>query len=153
MSDKEVINVIEKYFRHYEKLDFAECEKIWDFNHDPISLKPTELAEPVVTAEGIKEYFELNFLIDLEIWRPTKFRVVDLIRDDVAFVLADMVCRFTIKDGDVQREKFEAGELPWAPGHQVRWAGVSSFVLHKKNGEWKFIHYEDSTPWNLENLG
>lgn len=139
---EEIELVMDRYFTSYEKFEFDVCRSIWDFEHENISLKPTEIAEPLTTADQISEYFDANFNIELEIWRPTNIRIVDPIRDDVVFVFTDMVCRF--------KTLHESPHFP--AGSEVRWKGVSSFIFHKKDGDWRLIHYEDSTPWNLENI-
>lgn len=154
MSDavrQEVTDVLDRYFAAYEKCDFAICKDIWDAKYPSLSWKPTEDEDAMTDYAAIAAYLDGNHRIDLHDFRPSSYKIVDLVRPDVAFVFAHMICKFDIPDNADMRAAFEQNGFPWAPGHQVRWKGTSSFVLHKTDGAWKLIHYEDSTPWNLVN--
>jgi hypothetical protein len=148
---QEVIEVLDRYFAAYEKLDLDVCKAIWDTEYPALSWKPTEREDAMTDYAEIERYLDGNHRIDLHDFRPSSYKVVDVIRPDVAFVFAHMICRFDIPDNAATRKEYEQGGLVWGPGHQVRWKGAASFVLHKRDGAWKLIHYEDSTLWNLVN--
>ena len=150
-AEREILDVLESYFSSYEKLEFDTCRKIWDSTHPKLTWKPTEDEEAMVDFDAISTYLDANHAIDLQVFRPSEVKVIDFVRDDVAFVFAHMICKFDVPDSEQTRSAQEQGLMTFAPGDKVRWKGTASFVLHKVDGSWKLIHYEDSTPWDLKN--
>ena len=99
----------------------------------------------------IARYIGGNRLIDLKIFRPTTVNVIDFIRSDVVFVLADAICKFEVPDNEFWRRAEARGSFEWPAGAVVNWKGKVSFNLHKVNGEWKIIHYEEIMIWDCVN--
>lgn len=149
--EDQIRKVLDTYFDAYEKLDLDVCKNIWDFSYPKLSWKPTEDPHAMTDRESIEQYLDNNHRIDLQLFRPTEYKIIDVIRPDVAFVFADMVCKFAIPENPETRAAHDAGALRWAPGHQVDWKGTASFVLHKRDDEWRLIHYEDASLWDLVN--
>lgn len=150
-TSEEILAFLDTYFSSYEKLEFDTCRSLWDSQHPNLSWKPTEAPHAITTFEEISAYMEGTHFIDLQAFRPARVYMIDFIRDDVAFVLADMVCKFFVPRSDALTAAYDAGTFPFIPGETSMWQGLSTFVLHKRNDQWKLIHYEDSTQWNCVN--
>ena len=150
-NPQEILEFMDNYFSSWEKLEIETCTALWDSEYPSLTYQPSEYDEPMTDYDVIARYIGGNRLIDLKIFRPTTVNVIDFIRSDVVFVHTDLICKFEVPDNEFWRRAEARGSFQWPAGAVVNWKGKASLVLHKVDGDWKMIHYEDSTTWDCVN--
>jgi ketosteroid isomerase-like protein len=128
-QDREhIAAIIEQYRRGFATLDVETLKAIWDQDYDQIIYIAQELAEPVWGWAGVEHYYQRVVRL-LERVRTMALSDVSVhVLDDVAF--AFMSFHF---EGEVKGQPHIAD-------------GRVSFVLRRKSGTWKVIHYHESRP-------
>jgi ketosteroid isomerase-like protein len=128
--------IVRKHGSNFVKQDAASQLTLWDQDYPRLTLLPTERKVPLKTWGEIKAYYESAFpdfaakrwdIVDL---------TVDLITDDVAFVLV-LVDAQALSAVDATPAGFLSDE--------GLWPGRITYTLHKTSDGWKIIHIEDST--------
>ncbi len=125
---QQIAAVIEKYRRGFATMDVEVLKAIWDQDYDNLIYIAQEAAEPVRGWTGIEQYYEgvAGFL-----GRVRTMTVSDLSVDvlgDVAYAF----CTFHF-EGELKGESHIAD-------------GRDTFILRRKRGAWKVIHYHESPP-------
>ena len=125
---RQIAAIIEQYRRGFAKMDVEALKSIWDQDYDNLIYIAQEAAQPVRGWTGIERYYErvAGFL-----GRVKTMTVGDLSVDvlgDVAYVF----CIFHF-EGELEGESHIAD-------------GRDTFILHRKSGGWKVIHYHESPP-------
>jgi ketosteroid isomerase-like protein len=112
-------------------LDFNRLKAIWDQHYDNIIYIPTEAAQPVLGWAAVEEYYrKVASLID----RITTMRVGDVSLD----VFRDVAYAFCTFHAEVN---FKAQNQPMIVDAR------NTFILRRKTGTWKIIHYHESRPY------
>jgi ketosteroid isomerase-like protein len=131
LQDREQIAaVIEQYRRGFATMDVEALKAIWDQDYDHIIYLPQEAAQPVRGWAGVEQYYEN---IDGLFERVGTMTVSDLSLDvfgDVAYAF----CIFHFEG------KFKEQSEPFIAD------GRDTFILRRKSGTWKVIHYHESRP-------
>lgn len=126
----EIAVVIEQYRRGFEEMNAEMLKAIWDKDHDNIISIPMELAQPVRGWAALEHYYE-RVVESLERVKPMTVSDVSV---DVIGDVACAYCTFHF-EGDPKGES------------QPRVVnGRNTFILHRKIGTWKVIHYHESRP-------
>ncbi len=118
--------VIEQYRRGFATLDVERLKAIWDKEYDAIIYIAQEKAQPVRGWAGVERYYEgVAGLLE----RVRVMTVSDLsadVLDDVAYAY----CVFHF-EGEMKGRSHVAD-------------GRVTFILRRKGGAWKVIHYHES---------
>lgn len=133
-QDRQHIAAIIEHYRHgFATMNVEELKAIWDQDYDQIIYIAQEMAQPIRGWPGVEHYYQHigRFLEHIKTM-------------EVSNVLADVL-------GDVASVflsfHFE-GEIKGQP-HIAN--GRVTFLLHRKNGAWKVIHFHESRPGELPN--
>ncbi len=125
---QQIAAIIEQYRRGFAAMDVGVLKAIWDQDYDNLIYIAQEATEPVWGWTGIEQYYEgiAGFL-----GRVKTMTVSDLSVD----VLGDVAYAFCIFhfEGELKGKKHIAD-------------GRDTFVLRRKSGAWKVIHYHESPP-------
>jgi ketosteroid isomerase-like protein len=127
---QQIAAVIEQYRRGFATMDAEGLKAIWDQDYDNIIYIPEEAAQPVRGWAGVEQYYK-NIAGLLE--RVRTMTVSDLSVDvfgDVAYAF----CNFHF-EGDIKGQS-----QPFITD------GRDTFILRRKGGTWKVIHYHESRP-------
>lgn len=128
---QDVAGVIEQYRRGFATLDVATLTAMWDQSYDNIIYIPLEAAHPVRGWGAVEQYYNRV----ARLLRARVMTVSDLSVDvigDVAYAF----CTFHF-EGEISGNKHTAD-------------GRNTFILRRKNGAWKVIHYHESGHGPLE---
>ncbi|MGI8485969.1 MAG: YybH family protein [Thermomicrobiales bacterium] len=128
---EEIAAIIEHYRRGFATMDVEELKEIWDEDYDHIIYIAQEMAQPVRGWAGVERYYQRV----AQILGPGNTMAVSEEATDVLGDVASVFCTF----------HFE-GE---ASGKSHIADGRVTFLLHRKSGTWKVIHYHESRPGNL----
>jgi ketosteroid isomerase-like protein len=125
---QQIAAIIEQYRRGFATMDVEVLKSIWDQDYDNLIYIAQEAAEPVRGWTRIEQYYEsvAEFL-----GRVRTMTVSDLAVDvlgDVAYAF----CTFHF-EGELEGERHIAD-------------GRDTFILRRKSGAWKVIHYHESPP-------
>jgi len=123
---RKIAAIIEQYRRGFAALDAEVLKAIWDRGHDNLIYIALEAAEPVRGWTEIERYYEDATVFLGEVRAMTISDLSVEVFDNVAYAY----CTF----------RFE-GALE-GKNHIAR--GRNTFVLIRKEGEWKVIHYHES---------
>jgi uncharacterized protein (TIGR02246 family) len=129
-DEKAVVDVIRRFARAFGNHDTEQFMAVWDHEYgDRIVYQPEEIGTDVRGLDGIRAYFEHvpQVVRALREVKTIDFRV-ELISDDFALVHNRFWCRLALH------------KRPFTYDGQVR----QSFVLRKRDGEWRVIHYHES---------
>jgi ketosteroid isomerase-like protein len=127
---RQIAEVIERYRSGWETMDFNRLKAIWDRDYDNIIYIPLEAAQPHTDWAGVEEYYK-NVAAFVE-WVKA-MRVSDLSVDvfgDIAYAF----CNFHAEVG------FKGQSQPLILDAR------DTFILRRKGGAWKVIHYHESRP-------
>jgi ketosteroid isomerase-like protein len=127
---QQISAVLDQYSSSWTAMDFARLKGIWDAEYDNIIYIPEEAAQPVRGWAGIEAYFK-NAATALERVKMMKVSEVSI---DVFGDTAYAFCNFHF-EGDLKRlpQTFIAD-------------GRNTFILRRKDGKWKVVHYHESRP-------
>ncbi|RFA26584.1 hypothetical protein CAI21_16605 [Alkalilimnicola ehrlichii] len=128
---QEIAAVIEQYRRGFATMDVEVLEAIWDQDYHNIIYLAQEMAQPVYGWRGVEQYYRR---VSGFLERVSAMTVSDLSLDlfgDVAYAY----CNFHF-EGEAQGQSHSAD-------------GRVTFILHRKRGTWKVIHYHESAPGPL----
>jgi ketosteroid isomerase-like protein len=131
-QDKQnVAEVIEQYRLGFATLDVATLTAMWDQSYDNIIYIPLEAAHPVRGWAAVEQYYN-------RVARLLRARVMTVsdVSVDVIGDVAYAFCTF----------HFE-GEIS---GNHHTADGRNTFILRRKNGAWKVIHYHESRHGSFE---
>jgi uncharacterized protein (TIGR02246 family) len=129
-EEQAVVAVIRRFAKAFSAHDTDAFMSVWDHEYgDRIVYQPEEIGTDVKGLDGIKAYFEhvphvVRALRDV---KTIEFRV-ELLDGDYALVHNRFRCRLALQ------------KRPFTYDGQVR----QSFVLRKRDDEWKVIHYHES---------
>jgi ketosteroid isomerase-like protein len=127
---QQIAAVIEQYRRGFATVDVEVLKAIWDQDYDNIIYIAQEMAQLVWGWTGVEQYYE-RVAESLE--RVRTMTVSDL-SVDVLGEVAYAFCTFHF-EGEVKGQS------------QPRIAdGRDTFILHRKSGMWKVIHFHESCP-------
>lgn len=123
-----VRRVIAQFSSGIANLDPAAMYAVWDRDYEGGVYQPEELVEPLFTAEEVRDYLDKfpSILEEASDIRSLDFRVDVL--GDVAHAYSRSSARLTFH------------KLPEPVEGEVR----QTFVLRKRDGQWRFIHYHES---------
>jgi len=126
LDRQQIAGVIEQYRHGFATMDVEGLKAIWDQDYDHIIYIAQEMAQPVRGWVGVEHYYQrvAGFLE-----RVRTMEVSDVSVD----VLGDVASAFL-------SFHFE-GEINGQP-HIAD--GRVTFLLHRKSGTWKVIHYHES---------
>jgi uncharacterized protein (TIGR02246 family) len=132
MSDTaRVAAVVESWRQAFEASDAEGLKALWAQTHPGVTYQPTERETPLTSFSEISDYYDQACtLLRSKAWRIWDVQV-DVLSPDTAFAFALMDMLVEAND-------------PQQPGEHY-WQGRVSFVLTKRDGDWKIVHYEDST--------
>lgn len=124
-------DVVERWRSCFEASDAEGLKSLWLQDHPTLTYLPTEREAVMTSWPDIEAYYNrVAGSLNVVRWRIWDV-VSDVTSDNSAFVFAYTDMYYESK---VQSEK----------GRQY-WQGRVSFHLTKAAGEWKIVHYEDST--------
>jgi len=128
---QEIAAVVEQYRRGFATMDVEALEAIWDQDYDNVIYIAQEMAQPVHGWAGIDRYYKrvAGFLE-----RVRSMTVSDLSVDLFGDV-AGAFCTFHFEGKARGRNHIADGRV--------------TFILHRKSGSWKVIHYHESAPGPL----
>jgi len=130
-QDKQrITTVLEQYSKSWEAMDWEGLKGIWDQDYDNILYIPEERAQPVCGWAGIENYFRGA----ADSVRQVGAMKLSDISIDVFGDLAYAFCNFHF-EADLKRL-----EKPFITD------GRDTFILRRKEGAWKVIHYHESRP-------
>jgi ketosteroid isomerase-like protein len=125
---QQIAVIIEQYRRGFATMDVEVLKAIWDQDYDNLIYIAQEAVDPVRGWTRIEQYYErvAGFL-----GRVRTMTVSDLSVD----VLGDVAYAFCIFhfEGELEGERHVAD-------------GRDTFILRRKSGAWKVIHYHESAP-------
>jgi len=128
-----VADVVEQWRARFEASDAEGMKALWDRDHAPLTYLPTEREKVMTNWSEINDYYDrVCGSLDVTEWRVWDV-IVDLISEQSAFAFAFAYTDFIYQS----RMNREAGDQYWE--------GRISFHVHRRDGAWKIIHYEDST--------
>jgi ketosteroid isomerase-like protein len=127
---QDVAEVIEQYRLGFATLDVATLTAIWDQSYDNIIYIPLEAAYPVRGWAAVEQYYN-------RVARLLRARVMTVsdVSVDVIGDVAYAFCTFHF-EGEISGNKHTAD-------------GRNTFILRRKNGAWKVIHYHESGPLEI----
>ncbi|MQA81826.1 MAG: hypothetical protein GEV10_25710 [Streptosporangiales bacterium] len=129
-EEKAVVAVIRCFAKAFATHDTDMFMSVWDQEYgDRIVYQPEEIGTDVKGLDGVKAYFDhvpqvVRALRDV---KTLEFRA-ELLEDNYALVHNRFWCRLALH------------KRPFVYDGQVR----QSFVLRKRDGEWKVLHYHES---------
>jgi ketosteroid isomerase-like protein len=127
---RQIAEVIEQYRSGWETMDCNGLKAIWDRDYDNSISIPLEAAKPHTDWAGVEEYYK-NVAAFVE-WVKA-MRVSDLSVDvfgDIAYALCHVHAEVAFQ-GQSQPLILDARD---------------TFILRRKGGAWKVIHYHESRP-------
>jgi ketosteroid isomerase-like protein len=125
---QQIAAIIEQYRRGFATMDVEVLKAIWDQDYDNLIYIAQEVAEPVQGWTEIEQYYKgVAGLLG----RVRTMTVSDLSVE----VLGDVAYAFYIFhfEGELEGESHIAD-------------GRDTFILRRKRGAWKVIHYHESPP-------
>jgi ketosteroid isomerase-like protein len=125
---QQIAAVIEQYRRGFATLDVEALKAIWDQGYDQIIYIAQEMAQPVRGWVGVEHYYQ-------RVARLLERVRIMAVSDVSVDVLGDVAFAFAI----FHFESEVKGQPHIADGRVT-------FVLHRKSGTWKVIHYHESRP-------
>lgn len=130
---QEIAAVLDQYRRGFAEMNVEMLKGIWDQSYENIIYVAQEKAQPVRGWAEVAQYYEsVHRLLE----RITSMTIGEFSLDvfgDVAYVF----CVFHF-EGEMKGQK------------QPHIAdGRNTFILHRKSGTWKLIHYHESVPGPL----
>jgi ketosteroid isomerase-like protein len=131
---QQIAAVIEQYRRGFATPDVEEFTAIWDHDYDHIIYIPQEAAEPLRDWAGVEHYYKHVAGFFTRVRTMTVGDVSVEVFGEVAYAF----CRFHF-EGEVKGQRHLAD-------------GRNTFILHRKGGTWKVIHYHESRPGHLPAL-
>jgi len=130
---KEIAAVIEQYRRGLAEMNVEMLKGIWDQNYENISYIAQEKVQAVRGWTEVVQYY--NHVAGL-LERVTSMTIDDLSLD----VFGDVAYAFCVFH-------FEGEMVGQSQPHIAD--GRNTFILHRKSGTWKVIHYHESAPGPL----
>lgn len=128
---RDIAEVIEQYRLGFATFNAATLATIWDQDYDNIIYVPLEAIHPLRGWNAVEQYYQsvTGFL-------RAKVMTVDDLSVDVLGDVAYAFCNFHF-EGEINGESHIAD-------------GRNTFILRRRNGAWKVIHYHESRPGFLE---
>lgn len=127
---QQIVTVVEQYRRGFATLDVETLKAIWDQEYDNIIYVAQEAVQPVRGRARVEQYYKSAF----EVLSRVKTMTISDLSLDVFGEIAFAFCTFHF-EGELQGES------------EPRIAdGRNTFILRRKNGEWKVIHFHESCP-------
>lgn len=125
---QQIAAVIEQYRRGFATLDAEELKAIWDHDYDQIIYIALEMSEPVRGWAGVERYYHRVAGLLERVKTMEVSNLVVSVLGDVAFAF------FTFHfEGEMKGLRHAAD-------------GRVTFLLRRKSGMWKVIHYHESRP-------
>lgn len=127
----QIAAVIEQYRRGFAQMDVEELKAIWDQDYDNIIYIAQEASQPVRGWSEVERYYKgvAGFLDCIQTMTVSDLSVD--IFGDVAYAF----CIFHF-EGEAKGQSHTAD-------------GRDTFILRRKGGTWKVIHYHESRPGEL----
>jgi ketosteroid isomerase-like protein len=129
---QQIAALIEQYHRGFAAMDVEGLKAIWDQDYDNILYIPQEKAQPVRGWAGVEQYYESVARLFKRLMTMTVSDVSVDVFGDVAYAY----CVFHF-EGEMQEQRHLAD-------------GRDTFILRRKSGIWKVIHYHESRPGPVE---
>jgi len=126
----DIMKVIEKYRNGWLNMDIELLKELWDKDYKGVTYIPTDLKDPIIGWEGIKNYHDESKKVFDKIKDLTLKNIHINVLNDFAYV----VCNFHFE------AIFKKGE------NLLSSDGIITFILRKKNNRWLFIYYHESVP-------
>lgn len=124
-DERDVAEVVERYRLGFATLDVATLTAIWDQSYGKLIYVPLEVADALRGWESIEQYYhQVAGVVRAQLMTVSDLSV-DVIGD-----LAYAFCTFHF-EGEISGNKHTAD-------------GRSTFILRRKDGSWKVIHYHES---------
>ena len=123
--------VLEQYRLGFATAQRATLTAIWDQRYDNIIYIPLEAAQPLRGWAAVEQYYN-------RVARLLRARVMT-VSDSSVDVIGDVAyayCTFHF-EGEISGNNHTAD-------------GRNTFILRRKDGAWKVIHYHESRPGSLE---
>jgi ketosteroid isomerase-like protein len=125
---QQIAAVIEQYRRGFATVNVEDLKTLWDHDYDNIIYIPLEAAQPLRSWARVEQYYH-SVSESLE---RVRTMVVSDLSVDVFGEIAYAFCLFHF-EGEVKGQS------------QLRLAdGRNTFILRRKDGTWKVIHYHES---------
>jgi ketosteroid isomerase-like protein len=125
---QQITALIEQYRRGFAAMDVEGLKAIWDQDYDNILSIPQEKPQPVRGWAGVEQYYESVARLFERVMTMTVSDVSLDVFGDVAYAY----CVFHF-EGEMQGQRHVAD-------------GRDTFILRRKSGIWKVIHYHESRP-------
>jgi ketosteroid isomerase-like protein len=125
---QQITMVIEQYRQGFLTLDAERLMAIWDHEYDQIIYIAQEMAEPISGWEGVAHYYH-------QVVRLLEHVTTMEVRDVSIAILGEVACVFL-------KFHFE-GQINGRAHIADGWV---TFLLHRRCGNWKVIHYHESRP-------
>ncbi|HXG67285.1 MAG TPA: nuclear transport factor 2 family protein [Blastocatellia bacterium] len=127
---QQIAAVVEQYRRGFVTGDIEGLKAIWDQDYDNIIYIAQEAARPVRGWAGVEQYYKH---VD-GLFEPARTMTVSDLSVDVFGDVAYAYCVFHFEG------KFKGQSEPFLAD------GRDTFILRRKSGTWKVIHYHESRP-------
>jgi ketosteroid isomerase-like protein len=127
-DEDEVRQAVAEFSRAFAAADAERLAAMWDEEFPNPVCQPEETLEPFLTHEGVRSYIQHipEVIKGVTGIRPIDFRVDVLGEVAVAYARAEATLQFARDDHSLEGE--------------VR----QSFVLRRRDGAWRLIHYHES---------
>lgn len=126
--EEEVVKVLRQFSGAFQTFDTDSFISTWDESMESIVYQPEELRHPIMSLKDLRAYFDN---VPNVVKKMHDIRVIDFdidIDGDVAIVYVRFWCRIAF-----------AKVVETVDG-QIR----QSFILRRRDGEWKIVHYHES---------
>lgn len=130
-DELDVAAVVEQYRLGFATLDVETLNEIWDQSYGNIIYIPQESAHPLLGWAAVEHYYKRVASL-----LRAKMMTVSGLSVNVIGDVAYAFCTFHF-EGELKGKNHAAD-------------GRNTFILHRKNGAWKVIHYHESGPGPLE---
>ena len=127
---RQIEEVLTKYSRSWEAMDWDGLKNIWDRDYPHILYIPEERPQPVSGWNGIEQYFENAAQSVVSVHAMQLSGITIDVFEDTAYAFCDFYF-----EADIKRmpETFKTN-------------GRDTFILRRKKEDWKVIHYHESRP-------
>lgn len=132
---QQIAAIIEQYRQGFAAMDSDRLKAIWDQDYGNIIYIPQEMAQPLLGWAEVEQYYKNEFT-DLE--QVKTMTVIDLSVDVIGDV-GHAFCEFHFEGEDNEQSHIADGR--------------NTFILHRKSGMWKVIHYHESAPGPIWKIG
>ena len=126
---EEVAKVVDEFRQGWSDLSVKSLLKGFDKDYEHLIYLPTELEKPLTTWKDLEKYFEDGVAFFLNMNFVLKGLTIDVF-GDTAFAFSGYDFNFQAKGSP----------------DMVNLQGYVTFILRKKQGHWRIIHYHESVP-------